>query len=346
METTNNSATENIEDTNKIPTPISDEFKVSKSELNKLTENVYLIKREMQKVIVGQDKTIDLMIIAMLTGGHILMEGMPGIAKTLMSKLLAKTIDVNFNRIQFTPDLMPTDVVGTSVFNLKTSEFYFSHGPIFSNIVLIDEINRSPAKTQAALFEVMEELQVSVDGTTHTLEFPFMVLATQNPIEQEGTYKLPEAQLDRFQFRIMVDYPTLNEEKTILNRFKEDFNQQNIEQINSVINSTELKLMKNIVQNIFIKDELVDYIAKIVVNTRTHPYLFLGASPRASLAILKSAKAMAAIKGREFVTPDDIRDVTFEVLNHRVILTPEKEMEGFEPKKIIENIIKEVEVPR
>jgi MoxR-like ATPase len=329
-----------------IEVEIKNEFKVSSSELNKLTENVYLIKREMQKVIVGQDKTIDLMIIAMLTGGHILMEGMPGIAKTLMSKLLAKTIDVKFNRIQFTPDLMPTDVVGTSVFNMKTSEFYFSRGPIFSNIVLIDEINRSPAKTQAALFEVMEELQVSVDGTTHALEFPFMVLATQNPIEQEGTYKLPEAQLDRFQFRIMVDYPNLNEEKLILQRFKEDFNQQNIEQIQSVINSIELKKMKDIVQNIFIKDELVDYIAKIVVNTRTHPYLFLGASPRASMAILKSAKAMAALKGREFVTPDDIRDVTYEVLNHRVILTPEKEMEGFEPRKIIEDIIKEVEIPR
>ncbi|MFM2225295.1 MAG: MoxR-like ATPase, regulator [Bacteroidota bacterium] len=321
-------------------------FKVSTTELNKLTESVYLIKREMQKVIVGQDKTIDLMIIALLTGGHVLMEGMPGIAKTLMAKLLAKTIHVNFNRIQFTPDLMPTDVVGTSVFNMKTSEFYFSRGPIFSNIVLIDEINRSPAKTQAALFEVMEEQQVTVDGATHILDFPFMVLATQNPIEQEGTYKLPEAQLDRFQFRIMVDYPNLNEEKLILQRFKEDFNQANVEQVEAVITPVDLKKMKDTIQNIFIKDELVDYIAKIVVNTRNHPYLFLGASPRASMAILKSCKAMAAIKGREFVTPDDIRDVTFEILNHRIILTPEKEMEGFEPKKIIEDIIKEIEIPR
>jgi MoxR-like ATPase len=321
-------------------------FKVSHDEIKLITDSISSIKAEIQKVVVGQDKTLDLMLIAMLTGGHVLLEGMPGIAKTLMAKLLAKTINVNFNRIQFTPDLMPSDVIGTSVFSMKTSEFYFNKGPIFSNLVLIDEINRSPAKTQAALFEVMEELQVSVDGTTHTMEFPFMVLATQNPIEQEGTYKLPEAQLDRFIFRIMVDYPDLVQEQQILHRFKEDFTQTNIDNVNAVIKVSNLKTMKDIIQRIFIKDELIDYIAKIVVNTRNHPFLFLGASPRASMAILKSSKAMAALNGREFVTPDDIRAVTFETLNHRIIVTPEKEMEGIEPQKIINDIIKEIEVPR
>ena len=321
-------------------------FKVSAVELNQLNNSVTNIKHEIQKVIVGQDKTIELMMVALLTGGHVLIEGMPGIAKTMMAKLLAKTIDVQFNRIQFTPDLMPTDVVGTSIFNMKISDFVFSRGPIFSNLILIDEINRSPAKTQAALFEVMEELQVSVDGTTHLMEFPFMVLATQNPMEQEGTYKLPEAQLDRFIFRILADYPNLSEEKKILQRFKEDFTQQNLADVKPVIKSTDLKNYKDIVQRIFIKNELLDYIAQIVVSTRNHPYLFLGASPRASLAIMKSSKALAAIRGREFVTPDDIREATFPVLNHRIILTPEKEMEGITAKDVVQQIIEEIEVPR
>ena len=321
-------------------------FKVSAVELNQLSNSITNIKHEIQKVIVGQDKTIELMMVALLTGGHVLIEGMPGIAKTMMAKLLAKTIDVQFNRIQFTPDLMPTDVVGTSIFNMKISDFVFSRGPIFSNLILIDEINRSPAKTQAALFEVMEELQVSVDGTTHLMEFPFMVLATQNTMEQEGTYKLPEAQLDRFIFRILVDYPNLSEEKKILQRFKEDFTQQNLADVKPVIKSSDLKNFRDIVQRIFIKNELLDYIAQIVVSTRNHPYLFLGASPRASLAIMKSSKALAAIRGREFVTPDDIREATFPVLNHRIILTPEKEMEGITTKDVVQQIIEEIEVPR
>ncbi len=315
-------------------------------ELEKLSESVERVKTEIHKVVVGQEKMIDLLLAGLLTGGHILIEGVPGIAKTLTAKLLAKTLSVDFSRMQFTPDLMPTDVVGTSIFNLKTSEFVFNKGPVFSNIVLIDEINRSPAKTQAALFEVMEEAQVTVDGKTHRMEFPFFVIATQNPIEQEGTYKLPEAQLDRFIFKIKIDYPSLEDEKSILKRFKEDFRMAAMEQVQSVFNSEEIKACKDIVEKIHIKDELLDYIANIVHNTRNNGDLFLGASPRASLSIMKTAKAIAAMRGRNFVTPDDIQFVAYPVLNHRIILTPEREMEGLEAEDIIKGIIQNIEVPR
>lgn len=313
---------------------------------NKVIQVVDQIKNEIHKVIVGQDHMIDLVLAGLFSGGHILLEGVPGIAKTLTAKLLAKTISVNFSRIQFTPDLMPADVLGTTVFNLKTSEFTFNKGPIFSNIVLIDEINRSPAKTQAALFEVMEELQITADGVTYPMEFPFIVLATQNPVEQEGTYKLPEAQLDRFLFKIRLQYPTLNEEMTILKRFKEDFTARAAEEVSTVISAEDIKHCRELVEKIHIEDELLDYIAKIVHTTRNNGDLFLGASPRASLAIMKSAKAIAAIRNRAFVTPDDIRFVSYPVLNHRVILTPEREMEGLESEDIIKEIIEGIEVPR
>lgn len=313
---------------------------------NQVSLFVDQIKNEIHKVIVGQDEMIDLLLAGLFSGGHILLEGVPGIAKTLTAKLLAKTISVGFSRIQFTPDLMPADVLGTSVFNLKTSEFTFNKGPIFSNIVLIDEINRSPAKTQAALFEVMEELQVTADGTTYPMDYPFLVLATQNPVEQEGTYKLPEAQLDRFLFRIKIQYPSLAEEKAILKKFKEDFSGKAAEEVKAVIGADEIKLCREFVEKIHIEDELLDYIAKIVYTTRNNGDLFLGASPRASLAIMKSAKAIAAIRNRNFVTPDDIRFVSYPVLNHRVILTPEREMEGLESEDIIGEIIKGIEVPR
>ena len=284
------------------------------------------IKNEIAKVIVGQDSAIDLMLSALFIGGHILLEGVPGIAKTLTAKMLAKTISVDFSRIQFTPDLMPTDIVGTSVFNLKESEFKFRAGPVFSNIILIDEINRSPAKTQAALFELMEERQVSVDGITYPMEYPFMVLATQNPIEQEGTYRLPEAQLDRFIFKIVMEYPNLEEEKLILHRFNNDFTAKITNQVHAVVNAADIKRCSEIVERIYIKDEIINYIANVVHETRNHGDLFLGASPRASLALLKASKAMAAISGREFVTPDDVRSVSDAVLNHRIIPSPEKEI--------------------
>ncbi|MBK8672032.1 MAG: MoxR family ATPase [Bacteroidetes bacterium] len=315
-------------------------------ELQYLRETTFKIKKEVAKVLVGQQEYVDLILAALLSGGHILLEGVPGIAKTLLAKLLARTIEVDFSRIQFTPDLMPTDVIGTTIFNLKDANFNFRKGPIFSNFILIDEINRSPAKTQASLFEVMEERQVSVDGTTYQMSFPFMVIATQNPIEQEGTYRLPEAQLDRFLFRIKMDYPNFENEKLILRKFEQDFTNRQVLEVKGVMKAEDLKKCQEIVETIYIKEELLDYIAKIVFNTRNNGDLYLGASPRASLAILKSAKAMAALNGRNFVIPDDIRWVTPSVLNHRIIASPEKEMEGVTTEDIINNIIKGIEVPR
>jgi MoxR-like ATPase len=241
---------------------------------------------------------------------------------------------------------MPSDVIGTTIFNLKTADFSFNKGPVFSNIVLIDEINRAPAKTQAALFEVMQEAQVTVDGTTYRMGYPFFVIATQNPIEQEGTYKLPEAQLDRFIFKITLDYPSFEEEKQILMRFKNDFGMRNVAEVNPVFSAEQIRECRAIVEKVFIKDELLHYIAAIVHNTRNNGDLFLGASPRASLAIMKTAKAVAAMNGRDFVTPDDIQIVTFPVLNHRIVLTPEREMEGYTSNDVIQDIIKKIDVPR
>lgn len=304
------------------------------------------IKEELRKMIIGQEAMLDQLLIALLSGGHTLIEGVPGIAKTLSAKLLAQTIRSGFSRIQFTPDLMPADVIGTPVFNVKTSEFTFKPGPVFSNIILIDEINRAPAKTQAALFEVMEEYQVTVDGVTYPMSSPFFVIATQNPIEQEGTYKLPEAQLDRFLFKIIMDYPSLDEEKAILRRFRNDFKGMLREQVAPVITPEELEESRRHIEQVYIREELLDYIAAIIHDTRNNADLFLGASPRASLALMRTAKAAAAISGRDFVTPDDIRYVAFPVLNHRVILTPEREMEGFTTRDILDEIISKIEVPR
>jgi MoxR-like ATPase len=304
------------------------------------------IKAEMQKVIIGQDEVIRLITTGLFSGGHLLLEGVPGVAKTLMVKLLAKTMNTGFKRIQFTPDLMPSDVIGTTVFNMKTSSFYFREGPVFSNFILVDEINRAPAKTQAALFEAMEERQISVDGQTYKLGFPLFIVATQNPIEQEGTYKLPEAQLDRFMFRLMVDYPDLQEEELILKRFAEDFSIKVLEEVLPVLNTDDLKKCMETVQTVHMRDELLSYIAKIVHDTRNNGSIFLGASPRASLAIMKTAKAYAAINGRNFATPDDIRAVAYPVLNHRIMLNPEYEIEGGEAKDVIRGILEKNEVPR
>jgi MoxR-like ATPase len=304
------------------------------------------VKSEIGQVLVGQEEMLDLLLIALFTGGHVLLEGVPGIAKTLTAKLLARSIDTAFSRIQFTPDLMPADVVGTPVFNMKTSDFNFKSGPIFSNVVLIDEINRAPAKTQAALFEVMEEKQVTVDGITHKMSAPFFVVATQNPIEQEGTYKLPEAQLDRFLFKIQLQYPSLEEEKGILRRFHNDFNGALRDTVLAVLSPADIADCQQIIEQVYIREELLDYIAAIVHSTRNNSDLFLGASPRASLALMKTAKAAAALSGRNFVTPDDIRYVSFPVLNHRVILTPEREMEGYSTREVLDDIVKKIEVPR
>lgn len=304
------------------------------------------LRNEIGKVIVGQEETIDLLLVALLTRGHVLIEGVPGIAKTLTARMMAKTLSAGFARIQFTPDLMPSDILGTMVFRMKTEEFTFNRGPVFSNLVLIDEINRAPAKTQAALFEVMEERQVTMDGKTWPMQEPFMVVATQNPIEQEGTYKLPEAQLDRFLFRIKITYPSMEEEMSILLRFREDFSQKVTEEVHAVISADDVHQCAAIIEKVMIRDELLDYIARIVHETRNNRDLFLGASPRASLAVMKSSKAMAAINGRDFVTPDDIRFVMGHVLNHRIILSPEKEMEGASTEEAIQQIISRIEVPR
>ncbi|WP_282072404.1 AAA family ATPase [Polaribacter atrinae] len=315
-------------------------------DLSELQESVFKIKKELQKVIVGQKDMMDLLIVALLADGHVLIEGVPGVAKTITAKLLARTIDVGFSRIQFTPDLMPSDILGTSVFNVKTSEFEFKKGPIFSSMILIDEINRAPAKTQAALFEVMEEKQITIDGQTFKLQEPFVVLATQNPIEQEGTYRLPEAQLDRFLFKINVDYPNAEEELEILLKEQALENTTKASKIETVITGAKINGFRNLVNQIKIEENLLKYIANIVVNTRSNSFLYLGASPRASIAILGASKAFAAIEGRDFVTPEDIKRATIPVLQHRVIVTPEREMEGLTSNQIIEQIIEAVEIPR
>jgi MoxR-like ATPase len=315
-------------------------------DLSALNHSVANIRSEMSKVIVGQYKMLDLLLIGLLCDGHILIEGVPGVAKTLTAKLLAKVIDSDFSRIQFTPDLMPSDVVGTTVFNSKEGEFNFKPGPVFSNIILIDEINRAPAKTQAALFEVMEERQVTIDGITHPMRYPFIIVATQNPIEQEGTYRLPEAQLDRFIFKIDVQYPSLSEEIDILNKQHGMPASELLQTIEKVLTPDQLLAYRTIIQSVFVEPKLIEFIAKIVNETRNNPALYLGASPRASLAILRSAKANAAIKGRDFVTPEDIKEMAIPVLRHRIILTPEKEMEGITADELIENILRTIEVPR
>lgn len=315
-------------------------------DLNDLKQAVSNIKTEVGKIIVGQEDMIELLIAAILADGHVLIEGVPGVAKTLAAKLLSRTLSVGFSRIQFTPDLMPSDIIGTNVYNLKISDFEFRQGPLFSNIVLIDEINRAPAKTQSALFEAMEERQITVEGKTYPLAPPFIVLATQNPVEQEGTYRLPEAQLDRFLFKIEVDYPTLENETKIISDFHERKNSLDINDVKGVLHAEEIKKCRADVSAVHVEPNLIAYIAKIVNQTRNNSSLYLGASPRASLAILTSAKAIAAMRGRDFVTPDDIKFVATPVLKHRIILTPEKEMEGITANEVIKQIIEKIEVPR
>ncbi|UYW00394.1 MoxR family ATPase [Flavobacterium agricola] len=304
------------------------------------------IREQIHKVVVGQDQIIDLLLIALLANGHILIEGVPGVAKTLLAKTLSKTINTGFSRIQFTPDLMPSDVLGTSIFEAHKGAFSFKHGPIFSNFVLIDEINRAPAKTQAALFEVMEEKQITVDGTTYPMEKPFIVVATQNPIEQEGTYRLPEAQLDRFIFKISVTYPTPEQEIALLLLENNQTQPDKLAQIQAVVSAQQITEFQQLTKQVLIEPHLIEYIAKLVTETRQNPLIYLGASPRASIAILNAAKAHAVLKGRDFVVPEDIQDVIIPVLNHRVILSPEKEMEGLTVENVIKQIINKIESPK
>ncbi len=324
---------------------VDDVFKPSLN-LGFINQKVLAARKEIANFVIGQTDMVDLLLISIFSNGHVLLEGVPGVAKTLTAKVLSKSLQVDFSRIQFTPDLMPSDVIGTSIYNMKDSSFEFRKGPVFSNIILIDEINRAPAKTQAALFEVMEERQITYDGKVYQLEFPFLVLATQNPVEQEGTYNLPEAQLDRFLFKIKIDYPTQDEEVEILNRYKNNVKAPSMDKVAGVFNAQELKQIQDTIAKVRIEDQIVKYIAQITNKTRNHAKLYLGGSPRASLNLLKASKAFAAIRGRDFVIPDDIQFIAPHVFNHRLILTPEAEMEGLTTEDIIKEIMHEIEVPR
>ncbi|HEX9512806.1 MAG TPA: MoxR family ATPase [Puia sp.] len=317
-----------------------------RTDLGELQQTVEQLKAEIGKVIVGQEQMIELLLAGILSDGHILIEGVPGVAKTLTAKLLSKVISVGFSRIQFTPDLMPSDVIGTSVFNPRESSFQFRAGPIFSNIVLIDEINRAPAKTQSALFEVMEERQITVDGQTLLLPPPFMVVATQNPIEQEGTYHLPEAQLDRFLFKINVGYPTQEQEFLIVSNHHQSLMEQRVDGVQSVLSAFRIGELRSQVRGLHVEEKLIHFITTIVGATRNHKAIYLGASPRASIGILNGSKALAAMRGRDFVTPEDIVYIAPPVLRHRLVLTPEKEMEGASTDEVINEIIQSIEIPR
>lgn len=319
----------------------------SRIDLQDLRDGVAAIQAEIGKIIVGQNQTIELLLTAVLADGHVLLEGVPGVAKTLIAKLLARTIATDFSRIQFTPDLMPSDVLGTSVFNPKQTDFVFKKGPVFSNIILVDEINRAPAKTQSALFEVMEERQATIDGTTYPMGYPFVVLATQNPVEQEGTYRLPEAQLDRFLFKILVNYPTLAQEIEVLRGHNQRQNPSAaIAAVQAVLQPEQLAVLRESARQVHVEDKLLDYIAQIVQQTRNNKSLFLGASPRASIGLLNASKALAAIRGRDFITPEDVQELAPHILRHRIILTPEREMEGATPDDVVAQLLQKVEVPR
>jgi MoxR-like ATPase len=304
------------------------------------------VQQQIEKVVVGQRAMIELLLAGLLADGHILIEGVPGVAKTLTSKLLARLINAHFSRIQFTPDLMPSDVLGTNVFNPQTASFQFKAGPIFGNIVLIDEINRAPAKTQAALFEVMEERQITIDGQSHHLHSPFMVIATQNPIEHEGTYRLPEAQLDRFLLKIVVGYPNLEEEITILERSSRQPIAELLQTVEPLITAEVLQYARTQVRNVHVEPRLIKFIAELVQETRSDKSLYIGASPRASVALLQLSKALSVLRERSFVIPEDILLVAPAVLRHRISLTPEREMEGVTTDDVLKEIIARLEIPR
>lgn len=317
-----------------------------RTDLSALNQAVMSIRNEIKKIIVGQDEMVRLIITALLADGHVLIEGVPGVAKTLTAKLVAKSVNAGFSRIQFTPDLMPSDVLGTPVFNPKEASFEFKKGPVFSNIILVDEINRAPAKTQSALLEIMEERQATVDGKSYPMSSPFMVLATQNPVEQEGTYRLPEAQLDRFLFKIIVPYPTESEEANMLTQFHNMGNTTAMELINPALEAKQVISLRQQIKTQIIEERLLQFIAKLINQTRNHKSIYLGASPRASLAIMNASKAMAAMQGRDFVTPEDILSIVPAVLRHRIILSPDKEMEGITEDDVIKQIIQGMDVPR
>ena len=315
-------------------------------DLTLFSEKIQALKDRIATVIVGQEQTVDLVLTVVLANGHELLEGVPGVAKTLLARLVARLIKADFSRIQFTPDLMPSDVLGTTVFNMKTNDFDFHQGPVFADLVLVDEINRATAKTQADLFEVMEERQVSIDGTTHQMGELYTILATQNPVEQEGTYKLPEAQLDRFLMKITMGYPSLEEEVDILERHHANASLK--KKKNQTHKHTKKKLLslRRLMEHVFVDRTLLQYIALIVQQTRTSKAVYLGASPRASVAMMQASKAYALLQGRDYVTPEDIKFVAPYVLQHRLKMTAQAEMEGYSPVKVTQRLIDKVEVPK
>ncbi len=332
--------------TNEQYTNKMEENKAERTDLQDFRERITQLKKAIGNVIVGQQEAVDLLLTAILADGHVLIEGVPGVAKTLLARLVSRLIDARFSRIQFTPDLMPSDVLGTTVFNMKTSEFDFHQGPVFAEMVLVDEINRAPAKTQAALFEVMEERQVTIDGVSHRMNDLYTIIATQNPVEQEGTYRLPEAQLDRFLFKISMSYPTLEEEVSVLQRHQENRKLVKLDDIQPLLSVRELLNMRQQLQKVYIEDSLLRYIASIVQQTRMSKAVYLGASPRAAVAMLNASKAYAMLSGRDFVTPEDIKFVTPNILQHRLLLTAEAEMEGYTALKVAQKLIDKVEVPK
>ena len=304
------------------------------------------LKSSISGIIVGQEEMVEMLLVAMLARGHVLIEGYPGLAKTLTAKLLARLVDTQFSRIQFTPDLMPTDLVGTSIFQVNDGSFTFRKGPIFANIVLTDEINRAPAKTQSALFEAMEERQVTVDGERHDLDEPFIIIATQNPIDLEGTYPLPEAQMDRFLFKLRVTYPSLEQEVSILERHQEVPNLHQLDNIDPVISAAGIVELQEAIPQVHAERQILEFIASIVHKTRSHPHVYIGASPRASLALLYGARALAIIRGRDYVVPEDVIDIAVPALNHRIILSAEREMEGGTVDQVIRDLIASSNIPR
>ena len=315
-------------------------------DLTLFSEKIEKLRHEIAQVIVGQEQAVDLVLTCILANGHVLIEGVPGVAKTLLARLIARLVDARFSRVQFTPDLMPSDVLGTNIFNVKTQEFEFHQGPVFSDIVLVDEINRAPAKTQAALFEVMEERQVSMDGATYPMGELYTILATQNPVEQEGTYRLPEAQLDRFLMKVTMGYPSADDELEILKRHEQRTDLIKLSDVNPVLAKEEVLQLRSYMNDVLIDESLSRYITQIVQQTRSSRAVYLGASPRASVAMLQASKAYALLRGRDFVTPEDIKAVTPSILQHRLVLTAEAEMEGYSAYKVAMKLIDKVEVPK